>query len=162
MWVLTQREADDNIHAHSVGFSFLLTVRLLALRQRHGIGWGMANAREPGNRVHFQERKPSWLLWRSLRPSFLECRWKRVGDPSALACPKRLSANVRLRIDFEAETLIANFGSEAYAVARKRVEEASSEILAADWREVALTIARRDQKAVGSSPKTDLGSSWPF
>jgi hypothetical protein len=73
-----------------------------------------------------------------------------------------LSANLRLMIASEAEALMTNFGSEAHAVACKRAEEASSEILAADWREVALTIARKDQKAVRPSPKTDLGSSWPF
>ena len=62
----------------------------------------------------------------------------------------------------EADALIAKFGSEAYAVACWRAEEASSEMLAADWREVALTIARKDQKADRPSPATDLGSSWPF
>jgi hypothetical protein len=94
--------------------------------------------------------------------SYWNCRWKRVGDPSALARAKRLSANVRLMVALEAEALMANFGSEAFAVACKRAEEASSEMLAADWREVGLTIARKDQKADRPSPATDLGSSWPF
>jgi hypothetical protein len=62
----------------------------------------------------------------------------------------------------EADALIAKFGSEAYAVACWRAEEASSEMLAADWREVGLTIARKDQKADRPGPATDLGSSWPF
>jgi hypothetical protein len=65
-------------------------------------------------------------------------------------------------VALEAEALMANFGGEAYAVACQRAEEASSEMLAADWREVALTIARKDQKAGRASPATDLGSSWPF
>jgi hypothetical protein len=65
-------------------------------------------------------------------------------------------------IAFEAEALMANFGSEAYAVACQRAEEASSELLATDWREVALTIARKKRKAVRPNPTTDLGSSWPF
>jgi hypothetical protein len=65
-------------------------------------------------------------------------------------------------VALEAEALMANFGSEAYAVACQRAEEASSEVLAADWREVALIIARKDQKADRPGPATDLGSSWPF
>jgi hypothetical protein len=69
---------------------------------------------------------------------------------------------VRLMVALEAEALMANFGSEAYAVACQRAEEASSEMLAADWREVALIIAGKDQKADRRSPTTDLGSSWPF
>jgi hypothetical protein len=69
---------------------------------------------------------------------------------------------VRLMVTLEAEALMANFGSEAYAVACQRAEEARSELLAADWRQIALTIARKDQKADRPSPATDLGSSWPF
>ena len=69
---------------------------------------------------------------------------------------------MRLMVALEAEALMANFGGEAYAVACQRAEEASSEMLAADWREVGLTIARKDQKADRPSPATDLGSSWPF
>ena len=69
---------------------------------------------------------------------------------------------LRLMVAFEADALIGKFGSEAYAVACWRAEEASSETMAADWREVALTIARKDQKGVRPSPTTNLGSSWPF
>ena len=69
---------------------------------------------------------------------------------------------LRLMVGFEANALIAKFGSEAYAVACWRAEEASSETMAMDWREVAVTIARQKQKAVGPNPTTDLGSSWPF
>jgi len=65
-------------------------------------------------------------------------------------------------VAFEAEALVAQFGSEAYAIACQRAEEASSEMLASDWREVALTIARKDQKADRPSPTTDSGSNWPF
>ena len=68
---------------------------------------------------------------------------------------------LRLMVAFEAEALIVNFGGEAYLVACRRAQEASSEMLATDWREVALTIARKDQKAVG--PSLAVGSdSWPF
>jgi dTDP-4-dehydrorhamnose 3,5-epimerase-like enzyme len=67
----------------------------------------------------------------------------------------------RLVVAYEAEALIANFGSEAYAMACRRAEEASSETLAADWREVALTISRKDKNASRSGPA--IGSDpWPF
>ena len=52
--------------------------------------------------------------------------------------PDRGPGAPRLVVAYEAEALIANFGSEAYAVACQRAEEASSETLAANWREVAL------------------------
>ena len=69
---------------------------------------------------------------------------------------------LRLMVGFEADALIAKFGSEAYAVACWRAEEASSEMMATDWREVAVTIARQKQKAVRPTPTIALGSSWPF
>jgi hypothetical protein len=69
---------------------------------------------------------------------------------------------LRLTVPFEAEALIGKFGSEAYAVACWRAEEASSETMAADWREVARTIARKDQKGASPSLAHNLGSSWPF
>jgi hypothetical protein len=69
---------------------------------------------------------------------------------------------LRLVVAFEADALIEKFGSEAYAIASWRAEEASSEIMAADWREVALTIARKDQERARPSLTTNLGSSWPF
>jgi hypothetical protein len=65
-------------------------------------------------------------------------------------------------VAYEADALIGKFGSEAYAVACWRAEEASSEMMETDWREVALTIARKDQKGLRPSPTTNLGSSWPF
>jgi hypothetical protein len=68
---------------------------------------------------------------------------------------------LRLMVAFEAEALIVNFGGEAYFVACRRAQEASSEMLATDWREVALTIARKDQKAVRPSPAI-ASDSWPF
>ena len=50
---------------------------------------------------------------------------------------------LRLMVAFEADVLIANFGGEAYGIARQRAEEASSEMLGRDWSEVARTIARK-------------------
>ena len=68
---------------------------------------------------------------------------------------------LRLMVAFEAEALIARFGGEAYSVACHRAEEASSEALATDWREVALTIARKDQRAVRPTPAV-VSDPWPF
>ena len=68
---------------------------------------------------------------------------------------------LRLMVAFEAEALVANFGAEAHAVACQRAEEASNEMLAADWREVALTIARKEQRALRPSLAFD-SDPWPF
>jgi hypothetical protein len=45
---------------------------------------------------------------------------------------------------------ISDLGSEAYAVARKRAEQANSDILPRDWSVVAIVISRRTAKR--SSP----------
>jgi len=67
----------------------------------------------------------------------------------------------RIVVAYEAEALIANFGSEAYAVACQRAEDASSETLAADWREVALTISRKDKNVSRPGPAKS-SDPWPF
>ena len=53
------------------------------------------------------------------------------------------SHELRLAISSAADALISDLGSEAYAVARRRAEEASSDLLARDWSEVALVITRK-------------------
>jgi hypothetical protein len=53
---------------------------------------------------------------------------------------------LRLAISSAADALISDLGSEAYAVARRRAEEASSGFLARDWNEVALVITRKTGK----------------
>jgi hypothetical protein len=68
---------------------------------------------------------------------------------------------LRLMVAFEAEALMANLGGEAYAVACQRAEEASNGMLATDWREVALTIARNGRRAVRLTP-TIGPDPWPF
>ena len=51
-----------------------------------------------------------------------------------------------LAISSAADAPISDLGSEAHAVARRRAEDASSDILARDWSEVALVISRRTAK----------------
>jgi hypothetical protein len=50
---------------------------------------------------------------------------------------------LRLGIGHEAEALMSSLGGEAYWVARRRAEEASSDELARDWTGVAGVIARK-------------------
>jgi hypothetical protein len=53
---------------------------------------------------------------------------------------------LRLEIGLEAETLISNSGTDAFSVAIRRAQEASSEQMQSDWRRVAAAIARRTPK----------------
>ena len=72
--------------------------------------------------------------------------------------PSRRRARIE-RIEDEAEALIQELGPAAYAEARRREDEASSEGIAADWGRVALAIARRTgspdarAEARGAEPK---------
>ena len=50
---------------------------------------------------------------------------------------------VRLGIEREADALLSISGVQAYSVALKRAEEASSEEMARDWNVVAATVARK-------------------
>ena len=50
---------------------------------------------------------------------------------------------VRLGIDLEADALLSMSGVQAYSIALKRAEEASSEEIAHDWSVVAATVARK-------------------
>jgi hypothetical protein len=50
---------------------------------------------------------------------------------------------VRLGIDVEADALLLTSGMQAYSVALKRAEEASSDEMARDWSVVAAAIAHR-------------------
>jgi hypothetical protein len=60
------------------------------------------------------------------------------------------------RIDAEAEALIRELGDCAYQEARRREHEASSDIIAADWAEVARAIARKTGSRVGLNLSTQL------
>jgi len=53
---------------------------------------------------------------------------------------------LRLGIAVEADALICNLGSEAYSIAVRRAEEASSDEMARDWSGVAVAIARKTQR----------------
>jgi hypothetical protein len=53
---------------------------------------------------------------------------------------------LRLEIDHEAKALITAVGAQAYWVARRRAEEASSDEMAKGWTGVAAAIERRTAK----------------
>jgi hypothetical protein len=50
---------------------------------------------------------------------------------------------VRLGIELEADGLISISGAQAYSIALKRAQEASSDEIARDWSVVAATVARK-------------------
>ena len=50
---------------------------------------------------------------------------------------------VRLGIDLEADALLSLSGVQAYSIALKRAEEASSDEMARDWSVVAAAVARK-------------------
>jgi hypothetical protein len=50
---------------------------------------------------------------------------------------------VRLEIELEADALLSVSGGQAYSIALKRAEEASSDEMARDWSVVAATVARK-------------------
>jgi hypothetical protein len=50
---------------------------------------------------------------------------------------------VRLGIELEADALLSISGAQAYSIALKRAEEASSHEMARDWSVVAATVARK-------------------
>jgi hypothetical protein len=50
---------------------------------------------------------------------------------------------VRLGIELEADALLSISGMQAYSIALKRAEEASSDEMVRDWRVVAATVARK-------------------
>ena len=56
---------------------------------------------------------------------------------------RRRPQGLRLEIDLEAETLTSNSAVDAFSIASRRAQEASSEQMERDWSGVAATIARR-------------------
>jgi hypothetical protein len=66
------------------------------------------------------------------------------------------------RIRSVASALMSEFGAEAYAEARRREREADGDETAADWRRVALVVARRTSVRVGrTSVRVDLDAAIP-
>jgi hypothetical protein len=63
--------------------------------------------------------------------------------------PQRRRARID-SIDAEADALVRELGAAAYAEARRREHEASSDALAKDWDRVALAIARKLTSDVGA------------
>jgi hypothetical protein len=50
---------------------------------------------------------------------------------------------VRLGIELEADALLSTSGAQAYSIALKRAEEASSDEMVRDWSVVPATVARK-------------------
>jgi hypothetical protein len=70
---------------------------------------------------------------------------------------RRRPQGLRLEIYREAETLVSNSGVDAFSIATRRAQEASSEQMERDWSRVAATIARR----TGKRPLTSI-RPWSF
>ena len=56
------------------------------------------------------------------------------------------------RIEVEAETMISDFGADAYFEARCKEHEASSDEIAKDWGQIALVVARKVSKRLEVDP----------
>ena len=69
---------------------------------------------------------------------------------------RRCPQGLRLEIHLEAETLMSNSGVDAFSIASRRAQEASSEQMERDWSRVAATIARRTGKRTLTSAKSGL------
>ena len=66
------------------------------------------------------------------------------------------------RIEVEAETMIGDFGVDAYFEARRREHEASSDAIAKDWSQIALAVARKVSKRVDVDPSVRLAMNALF
>ena len=82
-----------------------------------------------------------------LRRAVLKCSLKQLHSRGFKMLNWRRRRGLRLEPDREAKRLISERGGEAYSVARRRAEEASSETMANDWSVVAFVIARQTRKA---------------
>ncbi len=66
------------------------------------------------------------------------------------------------RIEAEADALISDLGDGAYAEARHREREASSDEMEREWSKVALAIARKTGKNVGLDTATRMAADADF
>jgi hypothetical protein len=58
------------------------------------------------------------------------------------------------QIDEEARAMINDFGVDAYCEARRREHEASSDAMAKDWGQIALSVARKMSQCIDVDPST--------
>ena len=66
------------------------------------------------------------------------------------------------RIDAEADVLIGKLGVEAYAEARRREYESSSEATALRWNQIALAVAHKTGKRIGLDTSSRLAMNTMF
>ncbi|HKN28986.1 MAG TPA: hypothetical protein VJY34_14300 [Roseiarcus sp.] len=66
------------------------------------------------------------------------------------------------RIEAEADALISDLGNGAYAEARRRAHEASSDEMEREWSRVALAIARKTGRRVGVDTETRMAIDADF
>src|SRR5271157_5775638 len=66
------------------------------------------------------------------------------------------------RIEAEADALISDLGNGAYAEARRRAHEASSDEMEREWSRVALAIARKTGRRVGVDTETRMAMDADF
>ena len=66
------------------------------------------------------------------------------------------------RIEAEADALISDLGDGAYAEARRREREASSDEMEQEWRRIALAVARKTGKSVGLDTATRMAIDADF
>jgi hypothetical protein len=66
---------------------------------------------------------------------------------------------VRLGIELEADALLSTSGVQAYSIALKRAEVASSDEMVRDWSVVAETVARKSIASCGSG-RVRINPPW--
>jgi len=66
------------------------------------------------------------------------------------------------RIEAEADALISDLGDGAYAEARRRAREASSDEMEREWSRVALSVARKTGKRIGLDAATRMTMDADF
>ena len=66
------------------------------------------------------------------------------------------------RIEAEADALISDLGDGAYAEARRREREASSDDMEREWRRIALAVARKTGETVGLDTSTRMAIDANF
>ena len=66
------------------------------------------------------------------------------------------------RIEAEADALISDLGDGAYAEARRREREASSDEMEREWRRIALAVAGKTGKSVGLDTATRMAIDADF